>query len=273
VLDRAGTGIQRPGRGEDPLTLLLEITEPTLAPAAATVRIGGWARTTLVDYPGRVASTLFFPGCNYRCPYCHNPELVHPVPRVLEDPEEVFSYLARYAGMLEGVCLTGGEPLLQSGLSALCRRIQGLGLRVKLDTNGSMPERLEAALKDGLLDYVAVDIKGPPRKIQSIARAAVRPEDLVHDTETTVELLRSAGIPFELRTTVVPGLLTPEDFHAIGAWMRGCPSYFLQQFRPGKTLDPLFEDLPPYPPEDLRELCRELSGAGYFPSCTVRGIG
>ncbi len=223
-----------------------------------------------------VASTLFLPGCNYRCPYCHNPELVVPTPERqgnLYEPEEIFSYLSRYSGMIEGVCITGGEPLLQANLPELCRRIKDLGMRVKLDTNGSMPGRLEELLQMNLLDYVAVDIKGPPRKIQSITRAAVRQENLVTDTEDTVEQLRQAGIPFELRTTVVPGLLEPHDFHAIGQWMRGNPSYFLQQFRPGKTLDPLFEDLTPYPPEDLRELCRELSEAGYFSSCTVRGIG
>jgi len=101
----------------------------------------------------------------------------------------------------------------------------------------------------------------------------VRPETLVTRTEATVEQLRQAGVPFELRTTVVPGLLEPQDFHAIGKWMRGDTGYFLQQFRPGKTLDPLFEDITPYPPEDLRELCRELVEAGYFSSCVVRGLG
>ncbi len=255
--------------------LQVEAYEPLPVPPEP-VRVHGWARTTLLDYPGKVASTLFLPGCNYRCPYCHNPELIHASPEnheALLRVEEIYTYLSRYAGMLEGVCITGGEPLLQPRLPALCRRVKDLGLRVKLDTNGSMPGRLVKLLDENLLDYAAVDIKGPPLKVQSIARAAVRPEQIVAATEATVDLLKASGVPFELRTTVVPGLLEQHDFHAIGQWMRGSPRYVLQQFRSGKTLDPLFDDLRPYPPDDIRELCRDLSLAGYFQECSVRGLG
>jgi pyruvate formate lyase activating enzyme len=261
---------------------MLQIKTPTIDPPgpllvpSETVRVLGWARTTLLDYPGKVASTLFLPGCNYRCPYCHNPELIYTSAEdsALFRLEEIYSYVARYANMLEGVCITGGEPLLQAvPLAGLCRRIKDLGLRVKLDTNGSMPERLEALLDENLLDYVAVDIKGPPLKIQSIARAAARQENLVIATKSTVDLLTETETPFELRTTWVPGLLDPPDFHAIGQWMRGAPLYVVQQFRPGKTLDPLFEDIRPHPPAAVHELCQSLSESGYFSNCTVRGIG
>jgi len=255
--------------------LQIETNEPHIG-SPDPVRVFGWARTTLLDYPGMVASTLFLPGCNYRCPYCHNPDLIRGSAHPLGAPyplRDIFTYFSRYAGMLEGVCVTGGEPLLQAELATLCRGIKALGLRVKLDTNGSMPGRLERLLDANLLDYAAVDVKGPPFKIQSIARAEVPQEQIAAATEATVHLLKTSGIPFELRTTVVPGLLDSHDFHAIGQWMRGAPRFVLQQFRPGKTLDPLFEDLAPMPPDGVRALCRELEEAGYFQECCVRGLG
>jgi len=254
---------------------MLQVETSIPVPAVHHTLVSGWVRTSLLDYPGKVASTLFLAGCNYRCPYCHNPELIHPSrenPGPLFRTEEIYEYLSRYAGMLEGVCITGGEPLLEPGLAAVCRRVKQLGLQVKLDTNGSMPHGLRELLDEKLLDYAAVDIKGPPGKIQYIARAAVREERIVADTEATVDCLKASGIPFELRTTVVPGLLEPHDLEAIGRWMRGAPRYVLQQFRPGKTLDPLFEDLMPHPSDHLRELCHDLTLAGYFAECSVRGV-
>jgi pyruvate formate lyase activating enzyme len=238
------------------------------------VRVLGWSKTTLLDYPGRIASTLFLQGCNFRCPYCHNPELVlhgevdgqAPV-----DLDEVITYLATYSRMLEGVCLTGGEPLLQKGLPELCRQIRELGLQIKLDSNGSLPERLGPLLDASLLDYVAVDIKGPPDKIHAIARTAMPETDLVAATEATVELLRASAVPYELRTTVVPGLLDENDLARLGEWLGGSHRYFLQQFRPGKCLDPLFSDLPAHPPDYLKEQAAVLSA--FFAECSVRGLG
>lgn len=238
------------------------------------VRILGWSKTTLLDYPGHVASTLFLQGCNFRCPYCHNPELVLDGERdgqVSLDLNEVIAYLATYSRMLEGVCLTGGEPLLQKGLPELCRRIRALGLRIKLDSNGSLPERLEPMLEASLLDYVAVDIKGPPDKIHSIAGTTIPEADLVAATEATVELLRASAVPYELRTTLVPGLLNEDELTGLGEWLGGGHRYFLQQFRPGKCLDPLFSDLPAYPPDYVREQAARMSR--FFGSCTVRGLG
>lgn len=236
------------------------------------IRIVGWSKTTLLDFPGNVASTLFLRGCNFRCPYCHNPELVLPPSGsdpISLDLGEILSYLATYSRMLEGVCLTGGEPLLQGGLPELCRQISGIGLRVKLDTNGSLPERLAPLLDASLLDYVAVDIKGPPDKLSNITGAAIPQSALVAATEATIGLIQSSAVRYELRTTVVPGLLDARDLIHIGEWLEGCHRFVLQQFRPGKTLDPLFRDLPPYPPTFLHEQAEALSG--FFAECTVRG--
>jgi pyruvate formate lyase activating enzyme len=252
-------------------SLSTDLASPT---ESGAVRILGWSKTTLLDYPGKVASTLFFEGCNLQCPYCHNPELVLPTPGNKErllDLEEILSYLATYSRMLEGVCLTGGEPLLQNGLPSLCRQIRRLGLQIKLDTNGSLPERIGPLLDASLVDYVAVDIKGPPDKICAIARSAIPAAKLVAATEATVRLLQASAVPYELRTTVVPGLLDESDLTALGEWLKGGHRFVLQQFRQGECLDPLFRDLTPYPPEYLNRQAELLSAS--FGSCTVRGLG
>ena len=236
------------------------------------VRIVGWSKTTLLDFPGSVASTLFLGGCNFRCPYCQNPELVLPMPGgapIPLDLEEILAYLATYSRMVEGVCLTGGEPLLQGGLPDLCRQIRGIGLRVKLDTNGSLPERLAPLLDASLLDYVAVDIKGPPGRLSAITGAAMPEAALVAATEATIGLIQSSAVRYELRTTVVPELLDAGDLIRIGEWLQGCHRFVLQQFRPGKTLDARFRDLAPYPPSFLRKQAEALSG--FFAECSVRG--
>ena len=251
-------------------SLSTDLGSPT---GRGAVRVLGWSKTTLVDYPGKVASTLFFQGCNFRCPYCHNPQLVLPEAghgEVSLDTKEILSYLATYSRMLEGVCLTGGEPLLQKGLPDLCGRIRRLGLRIKVDTNGSVPKRLETLLAASLVDYVAVDIKGPPYKISAIARAEIPEAELVAATEETVRLLQASAVPYELRTTVVPGLLDEGDLTAIGEWLEGDHRFVLQQFRQTRCLDPLFRDIAPYSPEYLKGQAEVLST--FFRSCTVRGI-
>ncbi len=239
------------------------------------VTILGWLKTTLLDYPGKVASTVFLGGCNFRCPYCHNPGLVKAATgdraAAKYDLQEILAYSATYSRMLEGICITGGEPLLQAGLKELCQRFRALGFKIKLDTNGSLPAGLPPLLEAGLLDYVAVDIKGPPDKIHAVANSNLSREDLVEAVQSSVDILQHSGVPYELRTTLVPGLLDGDDIRAIGKWLKGAPKFVLQQFRPGKTLDPEFNDLAPYPPAYFEEIISSLSG--YFPECDVRGIG
>ena len=249
------------------------LNEQASPEAIGDLCISGWLKTTLLDFPGMVASTVFLAGCNFRCPYCHNPELVLPESIKNNPPlnqEEIFEYLAKYRKMLEGICISGGEPLIHRDLSGLCNRFKDLGLKTKLDTNGSYPHRLEALLDAALLDYVAVDIKGPPDKIDAIARPVTADTQLVNKVEQTVALLKKSGIAFEIRTTLAPGLLEAADLEAIGSWLKGCPKFVLQQFRSGNTLDAFFQDLPPYPPEYLREAAAGLSR--FFGQCTVRGI-
>lgn len=189
------------------------------------MRIGGLQKMTLLDYPGRVACTVFLPGCNFRCPFCHNTPLVLGGGEDIPE-EEFFRFLEKRRGLLDGVAVTGGEPLLQPELEGFLRRIRALGFLVKLDTNGAFPARLQALLEAGLVDYVAMDIKNRPEKYEATAGVPVRLDDI----RQSVAFLIAGSTDYEFRTTVVDELHEPEDFAAIGAWLAGAKRYFLQEF-------------------------------------------
>ncbi len=193
--------------------------------------IAGLSKTTLLDYPGRVAATVFMGGCNFRCPFCHNGDLVLR-PSSLEkiSEEEVLSFLQKRKNVLKGVCITGGEPTLQAELTDFIRRIKELGYDVKLDTNGYQPEVLLSLLRENLLNYVAMDIKNCREKYG--LTAGLDSID-VKKIEQSMEILRVSKIPYEYRTTVVKGLHTPEDVLEIGRWIEEEPfvGYFLQGFQ------------------------------------------
>lgn len=198
------------------------------------MRIAGIQKLSLLDYPGKLAVTVFTAGCNFRCPFCHNADLVLPERRPPElSQEEVFSHLARRAGVIEGVCVTGGEPLLQEGLDAFLLKVKALGYDVKLDTNGSLPGRLEALLEKNLVDYVAMDVKNRPEKM---AFTAGLPALKLQSLEKSVRLIRESGLPYEFRTTVVREHHSAEDIEAIARWLRGARRYVLQAFRDSGNL-------------------------------------
>lgn len=187
----------------------------------------GLQKLTLLDYPGRTACTVFTGGCNFRCPFCHNAPLV--LPGREQEPyteEEVLSYLKKRAGLLDGVCVTGGEPTLQEDLEAFLRQVRALGYPVKLDTNGSRPEALRALIGQGLLDYVAMDVKSSP---EEYARACGVPVDLEKVNES-IDLLLSGCVDYEFRTTVVAGLHTPQIIEQTARRIAGAKRYFLQAF-------------------------------------------
>lgn len=192
------------------------------------MQIAGLNKTTLLDYPGRVAATIFTEGCNFRCPFCHNADLVlRPSVQNVYSEEEVLSFLKKRKKVLTGICITGGEPTLQEELPDFIRKVRKIGYQVKLDTNGSRPDVLRKLLQEGLLDYVAVDIKNCKEKY-ALTTGCV--ELSLKEIEETVSLLAAAEIPYEFRTTVVRELHTPGDILKIGEWIAGCPRYFLQQY-------------------------------------------
>lgn len=197
--------------------------------------IAGLNKTTLLDYPGCVAATVFTGGCNFRCPFCHNGSLVlAPLSQGFYSEKEIFAFLEKRKNVLKGVCVTGGEPTLQEDLPEFLLRVKEMGYRVKLDTNGYKPDVLEELLGKKLLDYVAMDIKNCPEKY-AVTSGLGTGEDWkqIHDS---IKILKESSIPYEFRTTVVKELHLKEDLVKIGEWIKGCSLYYLQQYQDNENI-------------------------------------
>lgn len=201
--------------------------------------IGGYQKLTLIDFPGHIAATVFTLGCNFRCGFCHNPELVGSKASGLMSmadlpEEEFFSFLKSRIGKLEGVCITGGEPTIQPDLVDFIIRIKSLGYKVKIDTNGARPDVLRKIIGENLVDYIAMDIKNSPKNYAVAAGVNVDVQRILLSTK----LIRTGRIPYEFRTTVVPGIHREKDILEIAKWLVGSRRYVLQRFVNSKLLDP-----------------------------------
>ncbi len=229
------------------------------------IKIGGLQKLTLIDFPGRVAATVFLCGCDFRCPWCYSSELVLPE-KIKLQPEisekEFFGFLEEKKGLLEGVVVCGGEPTICQDLPVFLGKIKKLGFAVKLDTNGSEPEILKRLINEKLIDYVAMDVKLPKEKYEKILGIDAQKID------ESIKVLKGAKIDYEFRTTVVPTIHTKEDIVSIAKWLSPARKYYLQNFRPEKTLDPKFERIKPYPEDFLKEAQKEISP--FFEICQIR---
>ena len=230
--------------------------------------IKGLQKITLLDFPGKVACTVFTAGCNFRCPFCHNASLVTHTETAKTIPEEeIFSYLYHRRGILDGVGITGGEPLLQKDLDEFCRKIHDLGLLVKLDTNGSFPDRLRALIDAGLVDYVAMDIKNCKEAYAETCGLRDMSKELAN-IEESIRLIMCSGIPYEFRTTVVRELHSKERIVALAKEISGAERFFLQTFTDSGDL--IGEGLSAYSAEEMEELLALTKT--YIPSAELRGI-
>ncbi len=228
--------------------------------------IHGFQKMTMLDFPGRVACTVFTAGCNFRCPFCHNALLVTRTQEgTVISEEEIFSYLEKRRGILDGVCITGGEPLLQKDLESFIRRIRSMGLAVKLDTNGSDPEKLLYLINEGLLDYVAMDIKNCPEKYPETCGLEKMDMDAIRES---VRVLMEGRVPYEFRTTVVDGYHDSEAMEKLGAFIRGAQQYYLQAFVDSGDL--IGENLTGVGREKLGEFL--ITVRKYVPNAQIRGI-
>ena len=211
------------------------------------LRIVGFAKTSLLDWDGHVVATIYLQGCNWRCLYCHNPDLVPLEPTFDElDFEEIAEYVRENSDFLDGVTISGGEPTIHPDLPILIAKIRDLGMKIKLDTNGTNPDMLEDLLGSGMVDYVAMDIKAPLNdKYKEIVK--VNPD--LEAVKRSIKLLMTSGVDYEFRTTVVPFLIEEKDIESIAAYIGGAKKYALHQYKNDTTLEKKMELVSPYPEE------------------------
>jgi len=227
--------------------------------------IGGFQKFSLIDYPDKICAIVFTQGCNFRCPYCHNPELVDPKKFGIELKEaEILSFLDRRKGKLNAVTITGGEPLLQLDLSTFLSEIKRLGYLVKLDTNGSFPSRLEGIMQSKFIDYIAMDIKTSLDKYHQVIKRKIDTRKILD----SIRLIMDSGLDYEFRTTVVKALFEKDDFYKIGQLIKNARLYVLQKFVPSKTLDDTFLDMKSCTDEELD--CFKEIMEGFVQRCFIR---
>lgn len=209
----------------------------------------GLQKVTLIDYPGKVACTLFTHGCNFKCTFCHNPELVvAPEGRhQTMDDTEALEFLKRRVGKLDGVCITGGEPLLHAGLKGFIEKVKEMGFYVKLDTNGSFPDRLQELVDDDLINYVAMDVKADEEHYQEVSASQVD----IKDIKRSISIIKESEKPYEFRTTYVRGIHTNDTAEGIGELIDRCDTYFVQNFKYSKTIDPELDEHASFSMEEL----------------------
>ncbi|MDH7508982.1 MAG: anaerobic ribonucleoside-triphosphate reductase activating protein [Methanomassiliicoccales archaeon] len=231
------------------------------------MKIVGFSKTSLIDWDGCVASTVYLPGCNFRCPACHNRDLVIDPDSLEEIPtQEIESYLRANGDFIDGVVITGGEPTIHRDLREVITWLRSLGMRIKLDTNGSRPEVIEELLEDELLDFIAMDIKAPLNdKYEDVCGTTVPLEKI----KRSISLIMESGIDYEFRTTVVPIFLNENDIESIAAFIGGAKKYALQQFRPKNTIDERLTALNPYPAEKIRKMAEVAKS--YVKRVVIRG--
>jgi len=216
--------------------------------------IGGFQKFSLIDYPGKISCIVFTQGCNFRCPYCHNPELIPFTSLAKIKEETILSFLEKRKGKIDAVVITGGEPTMQQDLLKFIQKIKERGYLIKLDTNGSNPEMLEIIINHSLVDYIAMDIKAPLEKYKEVIHSVISPEKI----KRSIRMIMNSEIRYEFRTTVVKSQLSKEDIINIGKLVEGAELYILQKFIPSKTLDPNFSNEKTYSDGELSSLKRKL---------------
>ncbi len=227
--------------------------------------ISGIQKTTFIDYPGKIASTIFLAGCNFRCPFCHNRNLVLNEQWLQKiSPEEVLGYLKQRRKYLEGVCVTGGEPLIYNDIVSFIAAIKKLGLAVKLDTNGTNPRLLKDLYTQKLIDYVAFDIKASPEKYAEVSGVNV---DMAKIKES-VQIVMEGKIGYEFRSTILPRFHPEAEVEKMARFIKGAQLYYLQNFVPRNTLDEAFMQERSFAPEEMRALAEV--ARRYVEKCQVR---
>jgi pyruvate formate lyase activating enzyme len=233
----------------------------------------GWQKTSLIEYPGKIATVLFTGGCNFRCPFCYNADLVQRPGELSDLPgAAVLEYLRANRKLYQALVITGGEPTLNEAILEFLAEVKALGFCTGLETNGTNPDMISRLLEEGLVDYLAMDVKAPITwpAYQKAAGLAEGDQDLIEKIRATLELLKPAKVEIELRCTLVPKIHNRGDLLQLARQLQGHRRFVLQQFAPERALDPLYRDETPFSSETLRQFRSQI--AGLFDSCEVRGI-
>ena len=230
------------------------------------MNIGGLQKTSLLDYPDTISAIIWTMGCDFRCPFCYNKDLV--LSKVGTIPEEeLLSFLEKRKGMLEGLVITGGEPLMQKDIVQFVEKVKKLGFLIKIDTNGMYPEKLKELIDKKLVDYVSMDVKAPKNKYDKLTDVKTD----IKKIEKSIEIIKNSKLDYQFKTTFVPGLLTKEDIISIAKWLEGSKRFYLQQFKNDAPLiSSKLQNVAPYSKEKLIETLNDIKS--YFEDCDVRGI-
>ena len=229
------------------------------------MKIGGFQKTSLLDYPENVSAIVWTVGCNFSCPFCYNKDLVNGNVNLISE-EEILNFLKKRQGLLDGLVISGGEPLMQKDIVEFTTRVKKLGYLIKIDTNGTFPEKLQELIDKKLVDYVAMDIKAPFKKYDKLAGKKVD----INKIKKSIAIIKNSGLDYEFKTTFVPDLLTKDDIVEIGKEIKGSKKFYLQQFKNDVPL--ILDDLTaknPYNIDFLEETLNEIKP--YFPYCKIRG--
>ncbi|MFH1014078.1 MAG: anaerobic ribonucleoside-triphosphate reductase activating protein [Thermoplasmatota archaeon] len=230
------------------------------------MKIGGLQKTSLLDYPGEISAIIWTIGCNLRCPFCYNVDVVKQTVTPLSE-NDVLSYLEKRRNVIDALVISGGEPLLQEDIVSFCEKVKGLGYLIKIDTNGTFPEKLKELVDKDLVDYIAMDVKAPKNKYNMLAGTKVD----IKKIQKSIDIIRNSGVDYEFKTTFVPGLLVKEDIVQIGMWLDGSEKFFLQQFKNNTaTISSDLENVTSYSKDDLLDALEEVKH--FFKQCSVRGI-
>ena len=230
------------------------------------MQIGGFQKTSLLDYPDTISAIIWTVGCNFNCPFCYNPQLVKKTKKSISE-EEIISFLKKRKGLLEGISISGGEPLIQKDIADFITKVKKFGYRVKIDTNGTFPDRLKELIEKKLVDYVSMDVKAPKKKYNQLT--GVKTD--IKNIEKSIDIIKKTAPDYEFKTTFVPDLLKKEDILKIAQWLEGSKTYFLQQFKVNTPLiSSSLEKITPYPKEYIVETFEEIQS--YFKKCEMRGV-
>ena len=230
------------------------------------MKIGGFQKTSLLDYPDRISAIVWVSGCNFRCPFCYNKNLALGTAELFPE-DEILSFLSKRKEQLEGVVISGGEPLLQEDIVDFIEKIKKLRFPVKIDTNGAFPEKLGELLEKQLVDYIAMDVKAPKSKYHQLAGVDVD----ISKIEASIDLIKNKAPAYEFKTTFIPDLLKKEDIVEIAKWLEGADAYYLQQFKPiSPLMSSTLENAVPYSRDYVFETLTAIKP--FFKRCAVRGI-